>query len=98
MTTDSKASDVTLLLCPFCGGDEIEESSNGIGSHFAYCCGCGGEGPGAPDATEARRAWNARSQQPSAQWIATPEASVAEVMDALAEMALPHSPDTERTE
>lgn len=102
MTTDSKASDVEAR--------EREAFEAWFGAlHLSpewslerLACDFGTLRKGDYISAECRyafKAWLARaSQQPSAQWIAPPEASVAEVMDALAEMALPHSPDTERTE
>ena len=53
-----------LLPCPFCAGKEAETSSNGMESHFVYCCECGAEGPGCVTEVSAILRWNARASKP----------------------------------
>ena len=53
-----------LLPCPFCGGTDLQASSNGIESCF-FGCGCGAEGPTCFTHVEALEAWNRRAQPPA---------------------------------
>jgi Lar family restriction alleviation protein len=51
-----------LKPCPFCGGSNIIDTSNGVESCMLNCDDCGAEGPSAKNYVKATVAWNTRAQ------------------------------------
>lgn len=52
--------DETLDACPFCGGLDLNFSSNGHENLFVTCLQCGTEGPVAESTQGAADLWNNR--------------------------------------
>ena len=56
----SEVPDKTLLPCPFCGGEAMEEGLNSVALHWYECEDCGASSGSADSLVEARKKWNGR--------------------------------------